>query len=734
MPTLRPHQQKIVDDSPLRCGLFLEQRVGKTPTSISLASKNASSCLVITPKSLQEQWKEEIELWKTGKCIFEVISKETFRRDFMKIGKYDSIIVDECFLTGTRVKTLDGYRNIEDIKIGDKVYNCDGVGTVRNVSIREKDRYLKIKFSNSKTVNVTENHKFLTTDGWIEAKDLKNKKILLTNIFNNSIMSSVISNYRKKYEKISSRNNLFNLWKKVLFKKIQNKKNLLQKMSKKVYENENDRIYEKESELVKDFFRKYEKISQRKSFYCYRVINKNEKKQSDEKSRDKDKGIGNIKENRTRTKNKRWKRERDDNTTENIISCIRRWLESRICCMYKEDNKKCSLQLQNRYCKSEKDDGNRSRWTIPLLIKKTRTRHKKREMPRTVRVESIEVQESRSIRKSKQGFKVYNLEVSGHPSYIVEEMFVHNCHMGFANHKNKMFKALDSYIKNYKIVKIWLLTGTPYTSNSWSVYSLGKLLGKDWSWYTWNKTFFDRWKMGNRYIPKQKNHIEKPIANIVNKLGIVIKLEDVVDLPEQMFRNEYFDLNKVQKDAIVEAFDPLAIVRFVKQHQIESGTLKGDGYVDDLIIPCEKTKRVVELCEENKKIAIIARYNFQLEMYRLELLKQFKDRPIYVINGSTKDKNEIIKKIALDDKCIVLINSMCDVGYSISSISIMVFASMGFSFVNYVQMCSRIKNMEKTEPNLYIHLLSRNSDSIDRGVLASVGKKQNFDIEIFNRK
>ena len=73
-------------------------------------------------------------------------------------------------------------------------------------------------------------------------------------------------------------------------------------------------------------------------------------------------------------------------------------------------------------------------------------------------------------------------------------------HVGGGNYKSKLFKAVQAYIKQYKVIYVWLLTGTPQTASYWAAYSYGKLLGKDWNWMGWCKAFFYKVRMGRRDI------------------------------------------------------------------------------------------------------------------------------------------------------------------------------------------------------------------------------------------
>jgi hypothetical protein len=326
----------------------------------------------------------------------------------------------------------------------------------------------------------------------------------------------------------------------------------------------------------------------------------------------------------------------------------------------------------------------------------------------------------------KEQFRINYKNIQSYDGIIIDEV-----HRQGGNYKSKFFKAVQAYKKRYNVKNTWLLSGTPFSNNCWSVYSLGLLLGRAWEWFDWRNRYFYMVRMGVRQIPVQKTGIEKEMAQIIKSLGYVLKLSDIVDVPDDEYINEYFDLNASQKALIKETFDPLPIVRYTKQHSIESGCLKGDGYVPDKLVDANKTDRIMELVEENDKIAVVCRYNLQIENYRRLLTD--KGYNVFVINGATIDRNKVIKEIDRVDKCVVLIQGQCSDGYSLKSINTMVFASMSFSFVDYTQMLSRLKDMDKKTGNTYIHLLTRDKDSVDQGVFDSVKKKEDFNIEIFKK-
>ena len=89
-----------------------------------------------------------------------------------------------CFVAGTKVKTEEGLKNIEDIKVGEKVYtiNLDNNATelkeVTKTMINKADTIYKIKVD-GKTIEATPRHEFYIVDkGWVRAYDLEEGDML----------------------------------------------------------------------------------------------------------------------------------------------------------------------------------------------------------------------------------------------------------------------------------------------------------------------------------------------------------------------------------------------------------------------------------------------------------------------------------------------------------------------------------------------------------------------------
>ena len=88
------------------------------------------------------------------------------------IGRH--LTLNNCFLSGTKILTSHGEKNIEDIKIGDMVVTHENTfEKVLNTMSRpySGDMY-KITLQTGEQVICTPNHKFSTNKGWVAAEDL----------------------------------------------------------------------------------------------------------------------------------------------------------------------------------------------------------------------------------------------------------------------------------------------------------------------------------------------------------------------------------------------------------------------------------------------------------------------------------------------------------------------------------------------------------------------------------
>lgn len=115
----------------------------------------------------------------TGNCAFLTV------RTVFDIVDTLWLLLQGCFVSGTLVEMGDGsFIPIESIKEGDlvKSYDVDTqefcVKPVVRLNVNPVKSLVKVILENGEEIICTEDHLFLTTEGWVAAKDLEDKEIV----------------------------------------------------------------------------------------------------------------------------------------------------------------------------------------------------------------------------------------------------------------------------------------------------------------------------------------------------------------------------------------------------------------------------------------------------------------------------------------------------------------------------------------------------------------------------
>jgi superfamily II DNA or RNA helicase len=298
----------------------------------------------------------------------------------------------------------------------------------------------------------------------------------------------------------------------------------------------------------------------------------------------------------------------------------------------------------------------------------------------------------------------------------------------FAGFKSKMFKNAVKYLKKSKPDCVYLLTATPYMSTPFNIMCLEKLVGENPNYMHYKMNYFDMIPMGSKRIPKIRDDAKYDLAKVVAHIGSTVSKKICMDLPDQVYLREDFELNTEQKRVIKELeLSPLVsahIVYWTKRHQISGGTLKVPDTGDTITFKSDKLKRLKEIADQYKKFVVVCRYNAELEMIASEIGK-----PFVIFNGATKDRQTVIDQANAAEEMMFLVNASCSEGYNLTGFDLMIFYSNGFSFKDRVQMEGRIHRIGQTNKCTYLDLVM--SDNVDEDVVTALKNKQDFNIEIY---
>ena len=293
---------------------------------------------------------------------------------------------------------------------------------------------------------------------------------------------------------------------------------------------------------------------------------------------------------------------------------------------------------------------------------------------------------------------------------------------------SQMTKSLQKYLERARPRLRYLLTATPFLSSPWNIFLLGKHLGANWDYMHWKMQYFNLVSFGMRAVFIPKKGIESEMRKHILSVGSIATMEDV---PEQVFETEHLELSKEQLKAIAGNDESNFLTKYIKQFQIENGVKIGDEYVPDEFYETAKNERILRVLEEKGKIAVCARFNLQVEYIARYLREHTKDIPIYVLRGDTKNRQEMVDTVNAAEKCVIIIQMAISEGYELPTIGTIIFASLSFSYKEYVQMRGRFLRANAKKSNYYLHLLS---GEVDTAVYASMMRKEDFVLEMFKPK
>lgn len=425
---LRPYQQEALALATEEYGITksigrgiikIPPRGGKTLIASAIVARLGVRTLFIVPsqlllyqsqKALSKALETEIGIlgdgvWEPSNITVSTAQTLLAKRNTPEyhnvINNVDLMLVDECFPAGTIIDE----RPIESIKVGEYVTsyneNTKKIEKQKVINIfRNKCKQLVIIKTDNKVLTCTPTHPIFTQTGWKNAIDLTTSDMVLYTTYEKRNKNKLFLVQKRNICKWMQIRSIKKIWSRLLFKRM------FKSISKQT------------------FFRNNGKNKQE---IC---IRKNEKKQSNEKTRNTSKGFYNTQNKWMEAANSRWKWERANAAPTTIGNNT--WVENGI---YSSNEMWCkgwiTESLQDRHCEPNIKNCDRGRRFKSQYFKGKSCGSKERQFLNWSRVESVEILKSRSSDKFKQlcpdGY-VYNLEVENTHTYFANKILVHNCH------------------------------------------------------------------------------------------------------------------------------------------------------------------------------------------------------------------------------------------------------------------------------------------------------------------
>ena len=280
------------------------------------------------------------------------------------------------------------------------------------------------------------------------------------------------------------------------------------------------------------------------------------------------------------------------------------------------------------------------------------------------------------------------------------------------NGKSKQGHALRALKAPYKIG----LTGTPVDNKVEDLYNILSWLGAEKrSFYKFRDQYciLNRWGavIGYRDLQSLKEQL--------SKVMIRRKKEDVVDLPEKIYKTEYVDLTteearkyrELQKgildniDKLIDMENPLSSIFHLRE-------VTGGLYTPD--DKNAKLSRIQEIIEEEivpagKKVIVFSEYEKVTEIYKRALTQY---HPAYITGSVSPEKRqEEVKRFQNDADCQVCIGTIraMGVGITLTAASTVIYADRDWTVSANRQAEDRAHRIGTTENINVITVVAKNT-------------------------
>jgi superfamily II DNA or RNA helicase len=318
---------------------------------------------------------------------------------------------------------------------------------------------------------------------------------------------------------------------------------------------------------------------------------------------------------------------------------------------------------------------------------------------------------------------------------VVSSIIVDECHH-FSNPKSQMHKHLVAYLKRAQPKYVWIGTATPYRSEPFNIWALGRIVNNNtFTWIQFRDQFYHIRYLGQRMIwEKNEDDASRDrLMKFLSTFADIVTLDDCFDMPEQIdLEPEMLKMSKEQEKAIedarLEESNPLVFVS--QQHQIENGSLKGNEFRDDKTFPSAKIERIRELAEDNDKLLIFCRYTLQIEEISRDLASLGYN--VETITGANSaDHYAISQRAESAEKCIIVAQISVAAGWEVPSFKVVVYASMSYGYLDFIQSRGRVIRGNKLSRHVFYFL---HSGPVDKAVYERIKKKKDFDPLLYDNE
>lgn len=304
---------------------------------------------------------------------------------------------------------------------------------------------------------------------------------------------------------------------------------------------------------------------------------------------------------------------------------------------------------------------------------------------------------------TKEEFKKHWKSIIKPTCILVDEAHNFAAPLYIARKRSALAESLFNFIKVNEGVHVMLLTATPLTNDPASLHTLLTYIGKYIDWKQYQRQFYNLEHKPFLAYPAwfPKKDWRKHANHLLKKYADIVSLADCVDsLPP-----ESHEVVKVKGCKYEYAEDEER--HWTKDHIGEQ---------------CNKLKEIRRIGSGYRKVILVCHYTSQID----ELSKKLeKDRPVFVLDGRTKDPSKVKEEAQKSSDCYFIVQAKMGFGWNGYMFGCMVFASIGHRVIDWEQMLGRLDSVDNPVPKMY-YILIANGNSWDYKIYNSVKNGYDF--------
>jgi len=292
---------------------------------------------------------------------------------------------------------------------------------------------------------------------------------------------------------------------------------------------------------------------------------------------------------------------------------------------------------------------------------------------------------------TKEEFKKHHKSIVAPTAIVVDEAHNFASPLFIAKRRSQLAESLYNVLKKYPETHLLLLTATPLTNDPASLHTLLTYLGHYIPWKEVYQPMF--YELQHKpFLPRAawfpKEGWRGKANEILRKYADIVSLADCVDYLPPVTS----EVIRVKSDKRVYADDEE--YHWTKDHIHE-----------------QKNKPAVirELGAGHRKLVVVCHYTEQIDTFAKQLAK---DKPVFVLDGRTKDQGDIIKQAQESEDCFFIVQAKMGVGWDGYMFGAMVFASFDHRVISHTQMVGRLTSVDNPRPRVYYYLVAGRWDKL----------------------